>query len=284
MNNPLSRMLTKAHLLRWPLRSLLDVLASTPASRLSGPPRIWDLSQHPEKPLCQQPIRPLGLLLILLTTIGLIGWKSMDDGPTVKESLPQKIMIENFSGYPADQFPRRFRTYPFQRTKALKVYKTAQENRNVFLKAMDNEDLSIIIFLEFLWDIQNYPSISWQWRAYTLPKEADERNRPTNDSACGVYISFGRYNGKALKYTWSTLAPVGTIHKKKPGEIHIIVKESGHKKLGQWQKVSINILKDYEDQFGSPPERNPSGIALLTDANATHSSASCDYDNFVIFR
>jgi len=50
-------MLIKVRLLRWPLRSLLDVLASTPALRLQRPASYPDLSQHPEKSLGQQSVK-----------------------------------------------------------------------------------------------------------------------------------------------------------------------------------------------------------------------------------
>ncbi|MBI2067405.1 MAG: hypothetical protein HYT77_05275 [Deltaproteobacteria bacterium] len=61
-------MLRKAHLLRCLLRSLLDVQASTPASRLSSLPRIWDLSQHPFNPLCQQTARAVLFFFLLVVS------------------------------------------------------------------------------------------------------------------------------------------------------------------------------------------------------------------------
>ena len=198
-----------------------------------------------------------------------------------KKTSSEKV-VENFSRYPLHKFPKSFRTYPFQRSKAMKVYKVAEEEGNKYLQAIDSKDLSIIIFRRFFWNVKKTPYLSWQWRAKTLPKGADERHSNTNDSACGVYVDFGKYTGKIIKYTWSTTVPVGTVIPKKPNKFDMIVKETGKKNLGKWQTVSVNVLKDYKRLFHSSPKKNPSGFGILTDGNAIHSKAACDYDNFTI--
>lgn len=192
-------------------------------------------------------------------------------------------MIDSFTDYKVDSFPRRFRTYPFQRSKAKKVYRVKEEGGNQFLRAYDDQDISVQVFRQFHWDIERYPWIRWRWRVRILPVGGDERHSPTNDSACGVYIVFGKYTGKVLKYVWSTLAPEGTVHKKKPGKFHMIVRNSGEaSNPGDWQEVVVNVTEDYANNFQGDAIRNPSGFGLLTDGNAVHKPASCDYDEFVI--
>lgn len=192
--------------------------------------------------------------------------------------------VENFSHYTVGKFPRSFRTYPFQRGKARHVYEVAEENGNQFLRAVDDQDISVQVMREFVWDIERYPWISWKWRAQTLPKGGDERKAASNDSACGVYIVFGKYTGKVLKYVWSDKAPVGTVVKKDPGKMDIFVKQSGPPKSpGQWQTVTVNVPADYQKAFGEPLDKNPTGIGMLTDGNALHVKSACDYDDFVIY-
>ncbi|MDO8643635.1 MAG: DUF3047 domain-containing protein [bacterium] len=198
-----------------------------------------------------------------------------------KEKSPQGL-IEDFSKGMVGKLPVRFRTYPFQRGKAEKVYQIRKEGENGYLQAVDNRDLSVAIFREFSWDLKKYPMISWKWRAQVLPEEGDERFGPNqkNDSACGVYVIFGKYSGRALKYVWSTLAPVGTVvHKKE--NLFIFVKNSGTSEKGSWQDVHVNVLEDYKKVFGQEPS-NPTGIGFLTDGNATHTPAACDYDTFIL--
>ncbi len=179
-------------------------------------------------------------------------------------------------------FPVEWHTFPLQGGKAKQVYKVEEENGKKFIRAYDNQDLSVRILDDFLWPLSKYPNFSWQWRARELPKGAHEDNHEGNDSACGVYVAFGNLSGVALKYVWSTTLPVGHVWEKDPGKFYIIVAASGASKLNQWQTVKVNIAEDYKKYFKKDPKKDPSGIGLLTDGNATHSPASCDYMDFKI--
>lgn len=200
------------------------------------------------------------------------------------QSLPPTQLkgIEYFERYKVDEFPTVFKTWPLQRGDAKQVYKVQEENGEKYLAAFDDKDLSKQIFREFNWNLKAFPYLRWKWRARTLPKGAAENNGATNDSACGVYVLFGKTTGTALKFTWSTTLPVGTIFEKKPGEMVMKILDSGPKCLNQWHSHSINILKIYEELLKKPVKRDPTGIAILTDGNATHSPAACDYTDFEI--
>lgn len=195
---------------------------------------------------------------------------------------PEKL-IESFDDYDDGSFPRRFRTYPFQRDQAEKVYRVAEEAGNRFLRAHDDQDISVQVMRQFYWDVERYPWARWRWRARILPAGGDERVAESNDSACGVYIVFGKYTGKALKYVWSTGAPVGTVVKKKPDKFYILPIVSGSASSGQWREVVINVADEFHKHFGEGRVRNPTGFGILTDGNALHVPASCDYDDFAIY-
>jgi len=179
-------------------------------------------------------------------------------------------------------FPSAWQTFPFQGGKAKQVYKVEEETGKRFIRAYDNQDLSVRIMNDFLWPLSKYPKISWRWRARELPKGAAENKRETNDSACGVYVAFGKTSGVALKYVWSSTLPVGHVWEKDPGKFYIIVASSGAAKLNQWQNIQVNVLEDYKKYFKKDPSKDPSGIGLLTDGNAMHSPAACDYGDFAI--
>ncbi len=196
-------------------------------------------------------------------------------------SLGAERVVEDFSTGVVGRFPRGFRTFPFQRDKAEKVYRVAEEGGNLFMAAEDREELSIQIFRKFYWEVQKEPILRWRWRARILPKGSDERDlQKGNDSACGIYVPFGGYTGKVIKYLWSAKLPVGTEILKKPGRSFSVVKSSGEGK--EWQEVSVNVVEDYQRLFGERPRQNPLGIGFLTDGNATHSPAACDYDDFAV--
>lgn len=192
-------------------------------------------------------------------------------------------VIEDFSSTDTGRFPQNFKTYPLQRGKALKVYSVQEEGgRNRYLNGTERDDASVQVMKRFGWDRNQFPYASWKWRAKALPVGGDENNGRPNDSACGIYIVFGGYTGKALKYVWSTTRPAGEVIEKKPGKFYILVKESGSKNLNQWRTVSVNVVEDFKKYFKADPTKDPNGFGILTDGNATHTPSSCDYDDFRI--
>ncbi len=191
-------------------------------------------------------------------------------------------VVDNFSDDAIGKLSSSWRTWPFQRGKATEVYKVQQENGKKFLHASDSWDYSVQILKNFNWKIDTYPNLSWKWRAITLPTGANETKSATNDSACGVYVVFSKARQMMLKYTWSTTVPVGTVYEKVPGKAYIIIADSGDKKLGKWQSHTINVKEDYKKYFKTDLDKAPVAIAILTDGNAMHSPAECDYADFEI--
>ncbi len=192
------------------------------------------------------------------------------------------ITVDDFSSYKTDKFPALWRTWPFQRGKAKEVYFVKEENGKKYLAADDENGASIQILRDFDWKPDYYPVLSWKWRARKLPVGANETNPATNDSACGVYAVISKARQEMIKWTWSTTAPVGTVYEKKPGKAYIIAIDSGPAKLGTWQERKVNVKEEYKKYFHKELDKNPVGIAILTDGNATNSPAACDYADFRI--
>ena len=190
--------------------------------------------------------------------------------------------LDDFSKDSLDNYPKGWSTYPFQGGKVKKVYKVQEENGERFIRARDDQDISMPIFKEFPWSLSASPTLSWKWRAQELPKGAREDNRATNDSACGVYVVFGKTSGVALKYVWSSSLPVGYVWEKEPGKFYVIVLASGTSNLGKWETEKVNVLEDYKKYFKKDPKKDPSGVGIMSDANATHSVAACDYTGFKV--
>lgn len=236
------------------------------------------------RPLISRLVPPPGgtrsknkFLLLLAVVILLPLFASAQDTPS-----ESGIVIDDFASSPAGKFPSNWRTWPFQRGDAVKVYQIAEEGGKKYLKARDDKDLSEQIMRNFNWQIDRYPYLSWKWRARELPAGAREDDGSKNDSACGVYVIFGGYSGNALKYVWSTSLPAGQIVTRREGKLKIKVADTGTAHLDKWQQHTVNVPSDYKALFGGEPKKNPSGIAILTDGNATHTAAACDYADFTI--
>ncbi len=217
-------------------------------------------------------MKKIGLLFVL-SLFCLIALPAFSDPQSLRN-------VEDFSQYQPDKFPVSFRTYPFQRGKAEKVYSVKEEDGNRFLHAVDDKEMSVQTMKRFVWDVRRWPNFSWRWRAVTLPQGGEETNGAPNDSACGIYVVFGGYTGNAIKYVWSTTLPAGKVVEKKPGKFYIIVLDSGEKNVGTWQTKAVNVVDDYKRLFKSDPTQEPDGFGILTDGNNTHTPAVCDYDDF----
>lgn len=191
-------------------------------------------------------------------------------------------VLDDLKSSKIGSFPKRWRTWPFQRDDAATVYRVAEEGGARYIKAFDDHDASKQIFLNFNWQIENAPVLSWRWRALTLPEGAKESDDNLNDSACGVYVVVGKYDGHAMKYVWSSSLPAGTVVSRREGKLKIKVLDSGMKNKGKWVAHKTNVVEDYKALFGGDLKKNPSGIALLTDGNAVHKPAGCDYADFKI--
>lgn len=210
-----------------------------------------------------------------------------EDAASEKTSAPagtgySKLYLDSLKSSKVGNFPRSWRTWPLQRDKASRVYTVKEEGGRRFISAKDDEDLSTQIFLNFNWDVEKRPALAWRWRATSLPAGAAENSDATNDSACGVYVVVGKWSGHAIKYVWSTSLPAGTVVSRRDGKLKIKVLDSGPAKTGDWISHSVDVKKDYEELFGKPLDKNPTGVGILTDGNAVHKPAGCDYAGFAI--
>lgn len=209
-----------------------------------------------------------------------------DKPPAFKEKPPApeatSRVIDDFSSYRDGQYPTWWRSWPLQRDKVMKVYKVKTSGGLHYLSADDNQDISQQIMKTFVWPVDEMPYLNWRMRPRVLPAGASENDDAKNDSACGVYVIFGRYSGVAAKYPWSTSLPVGSTVSRRDGKLKMQVVGSGTGGLNSWSSFSVNVPASYAKLFGKPLDRKPTGIAVLTDGNATHTAAACDYADFVI--
>ncbi len=217
-----------------------------------------------------------------------VAWAGPADFPQRRDDLQQSIIIEDFGSADSGSFPLTWEAWRGDDGLARNTYTIQEENGNRYLHAADDGSSIIIRKQLSEWDANEFPVLSWRWRAQVLPEGGDERIGSRNDSAVAVYVVLDQnFVGvpKTLKYVWSTTLPVGTYHRRDGiGRPHVIVLESGEEKLGRWVEESVDVHADYLRIFGKKPPRKAVGIGILTDGNATGTDSQGDYDDFVVHR
>ena len=165
------------------------------------------------------------------------------------------------------------------------MYSLRSDRGNHFVKVR-TEGGNTTIGCKFTENASEYPFLAWRWRVHKLPSGAREDVKKLSDSGAGVYVIFRgtlRLN-RMIKYVWSSTLPVGTVTESPfNGRAKIKVLRSGGEKMGCWIGEKVNVMRDYEEIFGSKPPQIEA-IAIMSDADNTQSSVEADYDDFLISR
>lgn len=199
-------------------------------------------------------------------------------------------MLENFSASKVGQFPVGWRTRDADQMPLVQqkqIYVVAKEGKRKVLHARYRDTAITIGKSVKGWNLDDYPVLQWQWKAVKLPTGGNEDRHGKNDCAASIYsfwdIGFP-FQVDSVKYTWSSTLKVGTQLRKRLGHDYVRVLESGTRALSQWRTMRVNLKEDHRRLFGKQQTRHPSGIALLTDADATNSEAEAYYADFRLCR
>jgi hypothetical protein len=96
-----------------------------------------------------------------------------------------------------------------------------------------------------------------------------------------VLVPHSKVRGpKAVKYIWSERVPVGERLNSNAGLTQVRVQRSGRDGAEAWHEERVNARDDYQQFFKESAAPRAAGIAVLTDADDTKSTASGDYANF----
>ena len=134
----------------------------------------------------------------------------------------------------------------------------------------------------FNWDLRTHPILTWDWRAKELPRGAREDQSRLNDAGLGLYVFFDLKGviikkPEAIKYTYSSTLPVGTILKQ--DRLRVIVVASGQQEFGKWMNIRRNVYDDYRMAFKDEPPQRPHSIRLWSDSDNTNQVGEGDFDN-----
>ena len=192
------------------------------------------------------------------------------------------FLIEDFADSPVGGLPTgwSWRSKDDDNPKRFEVKSTGKMN---FVAAQDS-GISVVLLKKIGLNPREYPIMTWCWRAWNLPPEADERYTETNDSAAGVYVIFSRnFIGipRQIKYLWSTTLPIGTVSRREGiARPWFVVLESGYDNVGHWLQETVDLERDHKRILDRGLPTKTIGIGILTDSDATDTFAAADYADF----
>jgi hypothetical protein len=203
-------------------------------------------------------------------------------GLTVAGAAPGGcIALDVFSGSRAGAFPAGWEV---RKEEGRGVYTLADEAGRRFLRAV-SRGLGIQAARETPgWNLDTHPVLAWSWRPRQFPRGADEREAATNDSALAVYmgVAYSKIRGpRAVKYVWSERVPAGTRLSSNAGLTQVRVLRTGPPASREaWVEERVNVREEWKAIFKESATPRAAGIAVLTDADDTGSTAAGDYADF----
>lgn len=221
------------------------------------------------------PVRTLSIALAAAILLA-----SVSGTPSAQDDC---VTVADFGQAKIGELPE---SWKIRKDDAKGVYAVREEGGTRFLRAQ-SKGVGIQAALQHEWDLAAYPVLAWRWRLVEFPKGADERESATNDSALAVYmlVPYSKVRGpKAVKYVWSEKVPVGTRLNSNMGLTQVRVLRSGADRKGAWVEERVNVRDDFLKFFETKETPKPAGIAVLTDADDTKSTAAGDYADFRVCR
>ena len=183
-------------------------------------------------------------------------------------------------------------------------YTLVRDGETVVLRAEAAASASGLAFA-FAPPVAGARKLRWRWKGERLPAGADTTQRASDDAVARIYVTFRHPPEKltmaqraldemmrtlygeapphaTLLYVWDNKAAVGSARRNAYSDrVHNFVVESGSARRSQWQAYERDVVADYEMAFGGPAPPI-SGIALMTDADNTGSSALAYYGDITL--
>jgi hypothetical protein len=190
------------------------------------------------------------------------------------------IVLDDFSKARVGEFPAGWEV---RKDEGREVYRVQAEGSRHYVSA-NSRGVGVQAGRETeQWNLETHPVLAWSWRPREFPRGADERASETNDSVLAVYLAvpYSKLRGpKAVKYIWSEKVPTGTRLSSNAGLTQVRVVRSGRPATAAWVEERVNVRDEWKSVFKESATPRPGGIAVLTDADDTKSTAAGDYANF----
>ena len=248
--------------------------------------------------LIQRPIALKLLLGVLLPAILLAS------PAVIQADEAPKIEVGKFSALtPGGALPPEWQPLTFKKIKSYTTYTTVKDNGTSVVKAVSKASASGLI-RKIRIDPKKFPIITWRWKVANTLLKGDVTSKQGDDYPARLYITFAYDPAKinwvdklkyktarllygeypplnAINYIWASKAPAGSMTPNPYTErAHMIVLQSGPKRLNQWVVEERNIFQDYQKAFGTEPPFI-SGVAVMTDTDNTAENATAYYGDIL---
>jgi hypothetical protein len=227
--------------------------------------------------------------------------------PVDSKAADEEIRIGRFSQQSPDaQSVAGWKALTFPKIKRLTHYALVREGARTVIKATSHASASGLITALDL-ESKDHPILSWSWKVDNLIEKADASRKEGDDYPARIYVTFrydpnrvsvwqrakygtakllyGEYPPhRAISYVWDGKLPKGsTLPNAYTDRLQMIVVESGHAQLGEWQSYRRNVYEDYQAAFKEEPPPI-SGVAIMTDTDNTGESATAYYGDIIMTR
>lgn len=174
----------------------------------------------------------------------------------------------------------------------INYYRTLTKGQTSFVRGEYRPGLATVVlgFQIPSSDAAKVRSLTWRWRAVTLPRGGDGCTSGKRDSAATVYLTWKRaLRWYTIKYVWTTVGTKGATCDKKRNPLvaqDTVVMEVGEPL--EWRSESVDLPGEFRRHFagGDANADIPDfkGIAIMTDGDDTKSESAGDYADFVFSR
>ena len=177
---------------------------------------------------------------------------------------------------------------------------------NPVLRADSNSSASGIVWKgEF--NVYEYPRLRWRWKIRNLYKKGDATTKEGDDYPIRLYVMFKYVPSdpavkRSLKYILARLfygrtPPYTSLNYIWANRDHdtafltnpyskkamMVVLQAGEEKVGLWTREDVDIVKDYQEAFGTLPPAM-AGLAIMNDSDGTGESSVSWVDDIEIYR
>jgi hypothetical protein len=156
-------------------------------------------------------------------------------------------------------------------------YIELDENGNKVLMATSVDSASAL-WLPMETDLSENVWLTWKWKVTRGLSHAREREKPGDDYAARVFVSFDpdpfSKDSRAICYVWASEEPVGSLYPSPySSNVVTIVLKNGEDRYRAWSFERRNLSEDYRRAFGASPKQLHA-IAVMVDTDNTGSRAT----------
>jgi hypothetical protein len=196
---------------------------------------------------------------------------------------------------PGGAFPGGWQELSFSRFRAPTKFELVDDDGTTVAHAI-SENSSSVMLENIDIDPNEFPILSWRWKAPRLVPGANSTSRKSEDTPVRIIIAFEGDKDKlsfsdqmtfaesrallgtdppyaTLEYTWGDgAAKESVINNGWNPRIRLLLAQSGPERLGEWVMENRNIVEDFRRVFGEEPGRMVS-IGIHCDSDATETKS-----------